>query len=171
MADEILSAEAAKCLLDYDSDTGVLKWRVSGWKTRAGEIAGHAHSKGYLHLWVGGKKYLAHRLAWLIHYGEWPADCIDHKNMVKTDNRIANLRVVTNKQNHENKAAQSNCTSGTPGVAWYEKRKKWIAYIKHHGKRVHLGYFIEYSDAVKARIAAEADMYTHRVVTNYVDSV
>lgn len=47
-------------------------------------------------------------------------------------------------------------TSGTTGVAWSKRNKKWQAQITIDRRRVHLGYFDEKRDAAYARAVAEA---------------
>ena len=37
----------------------------------------------------------AHTLVWALYYGHWPRQTIDHINLKKGDNRIANLRDVS----------------------------------------------------------------------------
>lgn len=49
----------------------------------------------------------------------------------------------------------STNTSGKKGVSWNKGHEKWQAYIHVHRKRIHLGYFEDIYDAIKARIAAE----------------
>jgi hypothetical protein len=51
-----------------------------------------------------GKSWYVHRLVWKMFYGyEVPTGMdIDHINRVRSDNRIANLRVVTRKENLAN---------------------------------------------------------------------
>jgi len=46
-----------------------------------------------------GKRYYAHRLAWLYVYGVWPDGDTDHINRNKHDNRIANLRSCSRSEN------------------------------------------------------------------------
>ena len=46
---------------------------------------------GYLILKIKGKQFKAHRIAWLLNYGEFPKGEIDHINRCRTDNRIENL--------------------------------------------------------------------------------
>lgn len=133
----------------YDPVTGLIT------NTGTGSIAGVKHVKGYLTISYKGKGYLAHRLAWLLYYGEWPEKQIDHINHDKKDNRIKNLRCVSNFDNHRNMPRQKNNKSGVTGVFWYERYMKWTAYIKVSGHRKHLGYFELFDDAVKARKDAE----------------
>lgn len=126
---------------------------------RNGNIATTPHSKGYLQISFHSRKYLAHRLAWYLHFGRWPLSQLDHINRVKTDNRITNLREVTGSQNLFNRAEQSNNKSGKSGVFWYERKKRWIAYIKKSGQRINLGSFKQFDEALVARIKAESQLY------------
>jgi len=50
---------------------------------------------GYIIIKINRKDYQAHRLAWLYEYGNFPKQTIDHINRIKTDNRICNLRDVS----------------------------------------------------------------------------
>ena len=74
---------------------------------------------------------------------------IDHINGVKTDNRLCNLREATISQNNMNRGLQSNNSSGSTGVDKI-KNGRWRARINVNKKEIHLGYFIEKSDALKA---------------------
>lgn len=160
-----LTAEYLRSVLDYDQETGIFTWKVStSTRVKVGDVAGSQNALGYLQIRVQSRLYLAHRLAWLHHFGEWPKDQLDHVNRIRTDNRLVNLRDVTNKQNHQNRSKSSNNTSGHPGVCWNKQRSKWGARIKHNHKQIHLGYFSILEEAISARKAAEklywADTYT-----------
>jgi len=150
----MLTQEQAKQRVLYDKETGLFH--------RLAEVKplGRVATNGYLQICVNGKRYMAHRLAWLITYGEWPDGQLDHINQDKLDNRIANLRVVTNKQNGENVRIFKHNKSGFRGVS---KRAdgKWIADIKQHGKTIHLGVFSCVFDAARARAEAEKVYFTH----------
>lgn len=137
--------------LSYDPMTG----HITSTKTR--KIAGSKGANGYMQIKVAGKVYYQHRLAWYLHFGYWPENQIDHINGVKTDNRISNLRLATNKQNAQNTGLRRDNTSGVRGV-YYEKGRKspWKARIKIDGKFKFLGYFVTKGEAETAyQTAAE----------------
>ncbi len=159
-----MTQEYLKSLLDYNPETGKLTWRVSKSKrVKSGSEAGRLDSDGkYRRIGIDGKTYPAHRLAWLWYYGTLPEDQIDHINHNPDDNRIENLREVSNQENHKNLSRPRNNTSGHVGVHWCKKAKKWCASIQPNGKKIYLGYFKEKEDAVKAREEAEVKYKFHQ---------
>jgi hypothetical protein len=50
-------------------------------------------------------------------------------------------------------------TSGRTGVYWFKRVNKWIAAIVVDNRQIHLGYFVNFEDAVKAREEAEIKYY------------
>lgn len=52
-----------------------------------------------------------------------------------------------------------NNTSGVKGVSWNKEKEAWDAYIGIHGKRIRLGRYANFEDAVKARKRAEEEYY------------
>ena len=155
-------------LFDYNPETGDLIWKprpiemfptenaFNGWNTRyAGKIAGSFYSNGYMRVGLFGRDHLAHRVVWAWVYGNWPKKQIDHINGVRDDNRIANLRDVSRRENHKNVAKPINNTSGRIGVCWDNTRGKWLAYIKIRPKFINLGTFDSFEDACEARVKAE----------------
>ena len=110
---------------------------------------------GYRHGRIFGRAYRAHRVIWLLATKEWPADEIDHINGVKDDNRMTNLRQVTGAENRKNTRLSKANTSGIIGVSWLNSRRKWAAQIHINGRSTNLGHFLEKSDAIAARKAAE----------------
>ncbi len=151
-----ITAEYLRSILDYEPETGIFTWKVrAASNVKVGDAAGCQNGDGYLRITVQSRKYKAHRLAWLHFHGVWPKDQLDHINRNRADNRIANLREVTNKQNMQNAGKYSHNTSGHPGVYWDKKRSKWRATIRHNQKLIHLGYFSILEDAIAARKAAE----------------
>lgn len=108
-----LTQERLKELLHYGPNSGLFMWRVDRRGTaKAGQWAGRTNSKGYVEISVDGKRYKAHRLAWLYTHGVWPKGQIDHKDRDRAGNWIDNLRDVTQSVNLKNTGAQKNNTSG-----------------------------------------------------------
>lgn len=159
MAESNLTAQTLRAHLLYDPETGVFQ-RIGYPLEKVGRIT----TKGYRQISVACTRAMAHRMAWLYVHGEWPKGQIDHINQCKDDNRIANLRVVSNKQNGENITLFSHNTSGHRGVRFH--RNKWIAEIKHLKRSTHLGYFGSFEEAVAARLKAESDLFTHAPTTH-----
>lgn len=138
-----ISAARLRELLHYDPATGVFTWiHAAGWhgRIKAGSVAGHRRRDGYIQIEVDGCTYTAHRLAWLYVTGGWPANGIDHRHGVRSDNRWSELRPATQMQNLQNmRKARSDNKSGLLGVSLVGARAK--AEIQVGGKRKHLGYF------------------------------
>lgn len=159
MAARTLTPERLRELLHYDPATGVFTWLVAhGRHGRfpAGAIAGYKNDKGYLYIWLDGRFYRLHRLAWLYVHGQWPEDQIDHRDTIREHNRIDNLRPATNAQNAQNQhAAPRNNTTGCTGVSFYKPSGKWLSRIMSNGKAIHLGYHDTMAAAVAARLAAK----------------
>ena len=157
--------------LEYNPETGEIRWKVrpesqfknsTVWKRtnnkHAGTLAGYINNISgidYLVIKVRQKAYLGHRLAWFLHFGEHPSGLIDHIDGDGTNNRIDNLRIATPSQNARNCKLFSTSSSGTCGVYWVERTKKWRSKGSYrvNGMKinVHLGYFRNKEDAIKAR--------------------
>jgi hypothetical protein len=151
-----LSLEEARRLFEYDPETGNLFRKVrTAHRTKIGDIVGSLNSYRYLKASVNNKQYAVHRLVWFIYYGYWPKDQIDHLNRNGSDNRIDNLREVSQSENLKNKRKQSNNTSGVVGVCWDIRHNKWRAKITENRRIIHLGRFDTFEEAVEARRAAE----------------
>lgn len=152
----MLTADRLRQVLSYDAETGVFTWRDRiSIRIKVGNRAGRPNWKGYRQIGIDGALIMEHKLAWLYVYGEWPNAQIDHINRDKADNRIANLRLATNSQNHINKGLQKNNTSGFKGVVWEPSLGKWRARIKVNGRNKYLGVFASKEDAAGARRDAE----------------
>lgn len=128
-------------LLDYDKGSGVFRWKKNTGKARKEEVAGSVNHSGYILIGIKGKQYRAHRLAWLMTYGEWPNKHIDHINCNRSDNRICNLRLCSQEQNLANSRKPAKNSSGYKGVSWCKFTDRWRATIRHNGKSISLGRF------------------------------
>ncbi|WP_257803366.1 HNH endonuclease [Burkholderia glumae] len=136
-----LTAERARELLNYDQATGIFTWVKSRGSVRAGSQAGNADASGYIRIRLDRYLHHAHRIAWLMVHGTFPIFEIDHRNGVRSDNRIVNLREATRTQQMQNKAIQSNNQSGFKGVTFYRRDAVWVATISYEGRSHHLGRF------------------------------
>lgn len=137
----MITAERLREILDYDSETGIFRWRISRKSCSAGVIAGSENAKGYWTIRVDGELLYAHRLAWLYVTGDHPKNQIDHIDMRKSNNAWRNLREATNSQNHANTGLRSNNSSGHKGVSWCASRGKWDARLRFRGRQICLGRF------------------------------
>lgn len=143
-----------KAKLLYDAEAGTFTWRVKSGRQSAGSRAGSLWPSGYVGIRVGGKTYLAHRLAWAFVHGEWPGMDVDHVNRCPADNRIVNLRLASRSQNMANCGLRSTNTSGVKGVHWSTRKNRWIARVQKNGKHGWVGSFERIEDAAKAARAA-----------------
>ena len=145
----MITAEYARQLLDYDPETGVLRWKEDRGHMKAGSVAGsHGHpSNPYYAIKIDKVLYKNHRLAWLIVFG-WMPEAIDHIDGDPSNNRLSNLRACTMTQNKGNSRRYKNNKLGFKGV--HRSGDKYRAYVQHNGAKHHLGYF----DTVEAAALA-----------------
>lgn len=145
--------------LHYDPTDGTFTHLKGHGRRKAGDPAGIVDSNGYLIISFGGRPYKAHRLAWIYIHGREPVCHLDHINLVKLDNRIANLREANSTQNKANIGRQRNNKSGFKGVFWYAKVRKWRATIGLDRRRIHLGDFETPEAAHAAYCKAATELY------------
>lgn len=164
MANANLTAQRASELLDYDSDTGIFKWKVDvgRWgRTKAGTVTGSPDLNGHLRIQVDGTLYYAHRIAWLMSTGSWPVGDIDHMDGCPSNNRFSNLRDVLHQTNTENRRrATKNKASGMPMGVSIDKRDGGIrADITVDGKARSLGRFKNPEQAHEAYLKAKRGLH------------
>jgi len=166
MAKPIITQQFIKHILNYNPLTGVFIWKIERpGKARKGNVAGYSRkyksSIDYRFIGINGIQYREHRLAWLYVFGRFPKGQIDHKDGNSINNRINNLREVTNQDNCKNQSRPVNNTSGCIGVSWRKTDKVWASYIYIDYVRKHLGNFKVKNDAIICRKMAEFDYGFH----------
>ena len=159
--ENLITQELLKEKLHYDKDTGIFTWtdsKLNNSKVRGKQAGNIDKYNGYrrIAMKLDGKArfFKAHRLAWLYVYGEFPKLTLDHINHDKTDNRISNLREVTQRENHRNRSMRKDNTSGYNGVSFNKKAGKYEARVGANGRLMFLGYFEKAEDA--AQVAKES---------------
>jgi hypothetical protein len=143
--------------LSYDPATGVFTWiEKSAPKVVVGARAGSVSPIGYIQIQVLKHRYFAHRLAWFFVHGVMPTHNIDHINGDRGDNRIVNLRDVTQQVNVQN---ERNPRRGNPYLGVSKKRNKWVAAIRFDGRNKNLGHFDTPEEARDAYLAAKRKVH------------
>lgn len=169
-----LTPEQVRELIIHDPETGML-W----WKPRPIEMftASRIHSRhhywkawntnnayqpalqyvglqGYKRGHILRQPFKACWVIWGLSHGEWPKR-LDHIDGEKSNDRLVNLRNVTQKINSRNSKRFSTNKSGVTGVCFHKETGKWRAYIVVDYKQQHLGLFDLKDDAIAVRKAAE----------------
>lgn len=142
-----MTAARLRELFTYSPETGQWSRNIRRGRQWPGPITLRVtHKTGYLHLRLGKKSFLVHRLAWLYVHGVWPSGDIDHVNGDKTDNRLCNLRDVDRRTNLQNaRKARSDSKTGLLGA--HPRKGKFISVIKDRGKTIQLGVFATAEEA------------------------
>lgn len=125
----------------FQYEAGHLYWKVKPCKKICiGDKAGTYHTAGYWHITINKKKYLAHRLIFMMIHGYLP-EFIDHIDGNGLNNNIDNLREVTKSQNSMNSKISSSNKSGIKNIHWATREKKWVVQFKINQKLIHVGSF------------------------------
>ena len=98
---------------------------------------------------------------WDVKYGKWVCEC--HKEetaalAVKKFREKQDKIYVKRLKDTMNGKLMRNNTSGVPGVCWHVGFQRWYAYISFQKRRIPLGTYTLFNDAVNARKDAE-DQY------------
>jgi hypothetical protein len=130
--------------VDPTSHTG-LRWILSPARSvKVGSVAGSLHRTGYYQIQIQGKHYKTHRIVYAMIHNMDPVDYeIDHIDLNKSNNNIDNLRIVTHRQNSQNRPDQSSLGVGVTKVG-----SKYRAQIQITGNKSHIGLYDTPKDAL-----------------------
>lgn len=120
----------------------------------------HASSEGYAR---NSKLGMMHRYL----MGN-PKGQVDHINGNRSDNRRANLRLATQRQNMQNRHYGWG-TSKYRGVIWSRNHDAWQVRIKVNGKSIYLGLFRSEIEAAEAYNAAKDKYFGEYAGPNEID--
>lgn len=122
-------------LFYYDKDTGIFTRKINvGKRAKAGDIITNTNNNGYIVIVIDRQKYQGHRMAWLYVYGCLPK-YLDHKNGIRHDNRIENLRECTIAENNSNRSTTAIGDSGHKGILWSYKYNSYVARLAVNKQR------------------------------------
>jgi hypothetical protein len=132
-----------------------LDWRVVECKVN--------HSDGYCQVQFKDYKIKYHTIIWVLTHGTIvdAEAVIDHIDGNKLNNKIENLRLITNRENGQNRESHRN---GRLVGCSLHKCGKWEAQIKINGKRIHLGYYNTEIEAHAVYLKA------CKLITQYIDN-
>lgn len=108
-------------------------------KIKAGQRVGSLSENGYLRVGCMGRRYKAHRVIYYLCKGVWPIGVVDHINGDPSDNRIENLRDISQAENLRSFRKVCKGSSSYRGVSAF--RDRWQSEISYCGKKYRLGYF------------------------------
>ncbi len=140
----------------YDKSTGVIYWKYPAPGRKKSRVAGTYNGAGYIQISHDGKRFKAHRIAWVLANGVWPSGTIDHINGIRHDNRIANLRDVPMAINAQNRRTIPGRLMGT---TYHRRDKRWIAQICLDGVQMHIGSFGSPAEAHQAYLNAKRKLH------------
>lgn len=160
----------------YEPATGKLFWLArprhhfadnAAWRTQhtrdAGKEVIRLGSDGYiwLRVVVGDLLYsmAGHRAAWALHYGKWPAEFLDHRDQVRSNNRIENLREATKRDNQRNRGVSASNKGGLKFVRPGRWGKGFEATAVVEGKSLYMGTFATPEEAHAAAVAHLRPIY------------
>ena len=155
MVNDAYAPELLRSLFLYDPVTGRLHHKANRRRVKVGSYADSTRrADGYrqVALRLDGKQYQlkAHSVAWILAHGAIPhGKQIDHINGIRDDNRLCNLRLVTQRENDQNRRKAR-------GYSWNKGCSKWEAYIRVDGVLRHLGLFPTEAAARAAYLKAKA---------------
>jgi len=92
------------------------------------------HLDNYYRIKINKIVYQLHNVIWYLFNNKWPDGIIDHINGNKLDNRIENLRDVTQKINCKNQKLRKTNKTGYSGIS-KTKSNTFVICIMNEGKK------------------------------------
>ena len=138
-------------------DSKVIKGKGCwGWKAAK-------HPDGYGKFYLDGKVEYAHRVSFMWARGTIQEGMvIDHVCHNRGCVNPSHLRMITGKQNQENRAGSAvTSSSGVRGVSRNARRNKWCGYVRHNNATLYLGSFDTVAEAESVVIAKRLELFTH----------
>jgi hypothetical protein len=87
---------------------------------------------------------------------------VDHINNIRTDNKLENLQLITQRENTSKK--KEGCSSKYIGVSWRKRDSKWSVTIMINAKIKYIG---SYKSEFRAHLAYQNELLNHLNKTNF----
>ncbi|MCW7467541.1 HNH endonuclease [Leptospira levettii] len=157
----LLTKNLIEKYLFINAETGEVKWKKNPKNQSSDGLAGSIGCDGYRELKLEGKRYKIHRLIWLYCMGSFPQKRLDHINGNRSDNRISNLREVTQGENCRNREIRKG---------YYLDNGRYKAQICLNGKQKHLGRYDTPEEArqayLKAKVKVHGEEFSQRALNS-----
>lgn len=134
-------------------DSGCVSYQVSGKKLTPHTVDGYTYyntPRAYRRLGLP-VKFAEHTLMWWLHHGALPVGDVDHRNLIRSDNSITNLRIASRSQNMMNIFKHKDSTSGIKNVSYRKDANKWGVRLSIKGSYKSFG---SYDDKELAELVA-----------------
>lgn len=146
-------------VLRYDPETGEFRRLIPmQCRGKVGELLGCVVPSGYVRIGIDGEQIYAHRLAWFYMHGSWPQHHIDHIDGDRENNRLCNLRDVSQRINLQNRRALQ-ASGKLLGTSFCRRTSRWRATIRTDGKQRSLGYFNSEQEAHQRYLDAKRQLH------------
>lgn len=156
LAEMGVTQESLNILFSYDPETGIVTRKIFvNSRAKKGDVVGYKGADGYLRVRIANTNYQLHRIIWMMVYGYFPENQLDHISRVRDDNRLCNLREVSQSCNMRNASMQKRNRSGVTGICYVAKDRTWQVTISDFKRPTYLGRFLDFTEAVCHRYAAE----------------
>ena len=87
-------------------------------------------------------------VAWIFHKNPDSKPEVDHIDRDRSNNRPENLRWATRKEQIDNQGMRSDNISGTTGIGWNRRDKKWRVQLRVDGRQKNFGDYENLNDAI-----------------------
>lgn len=145
-------------VVKYDSESpSGLRWLINaGKRGKVGEVVGSLQNEGYWVFKYNRKTYRAHRVIYSLLNPKVNMEglVVDHIDRNPSNNRIENLRLCSETENHYNRWRKGTKLKGTT-----RSGNRWLAQIQVSGKKLHIGRFDTQEEAHQAYVEAAKKLH------------
>lgn len=124
--------------LSYDPETGIV--------TRLKDGSAMAVPKTSF---LGTHIQITH-IIWVLMYGRWPEEEIDHRDKDRSNNKFSNLRECTRTSNMQNRRWNNPNGKGVTFRGEKPIGRQWQAQIQVNKKKMQLGFYATAEEAAEA---------------------